>query len=136
LCSAGDGKHRQGCRASTFAEALICPAYRVWRKDDVVERDERMCRRERLLVEDVQRRTRDVLFGERSDERPLVDDRAARNVDQVRGRLHKGELLRVKQPRVSGASGHATQTKSERVRSSSRTTSSARSHRGTFAGSS
>src|SRR6185369_17415264 len=63
----------------------------VRRHDHVVELPERMARRQRLAVEDVEHGARDLLALERGQERRLVDDGAASDVDQPAARLHRLE---------------------------------------------
>src|SRR6476660_8168036 len=46
----------------------------------------------RLLREDVERRARNPLLFDRADERLLVDERASRGVDEIRGGFHRAEL--------------------------------------------
>ena len=52
---------------------------------------------DRLLLEDVEARAGDLAGAQRLDERRLVHDRAARDVDQVGSRLHQRELRRADQ---------------------------------------
>lgn len=47
--------------------------------------------RARLVLEDVEPRAGDAALGERLVQRRLVDDRSARRVDEVGGRLHERE---------------------------------------------
>src|SRR5712691_5730009 len=78
-------------------EALVREADRVGREDDVVEREQRIVRRDRLRLEDVERRAGDPALLQRRGEGGLVDDRASRDVDQERARLHQREPLPVDQ---------------------------------------
>src|SRR5439155_24459798 len=57
-----------------------------------------MVERQRLLVIDVQARAGDRALPDRGDQRGFVDDRAARGVDQVGGRLHQRELAGAEEP--------------------------------------
>lgn len=61
----------------------------VRRSDNGVQRPEGVGGRQRLGVEDVETGTGNAPRPQRVDERRLVDDRAARGVDQQRGRLHQ-----------------------------------------------
>ncbi len=47
---------------------------------------------DRLLLEHVERRAGDAVRAQRLDQRRLVDDRTARDVDEIGGRLHQREL--------------------------------------------
>ena len=51
----------------------------------------------RLVLEDVEPRAGNAPLGERADQRRLVDDGAARGVDEKRRRLHQPELARADQ---------------------------------------
>ena len=61
------------------------------RDDDAIEREERRIGR-RLDREDVERRACEVPALERLRERVLVDDAAARGVDESRALLHQAQL--------------------------------------------
>jgi len=63
----------------------------VGRGDDVVHRQERVVGRDGLLLPHVERGAGQALFLERTGEGLLVHHRAARGVDQDRGRLHAAE---------------------------------------------
>src|SRR4051794_17077512 len=91
------GGHRGEGRAGDAAEALVGPAQRVRRDDDVVELEERVVGGRRLLLEDVDRGAGDGPVDERPMQRLLVDDRAARRVDEIGGGLHQRELARADQ---------------------------------------
>src|SRR6266851_4644233 len=56
--------------------------------DEVLKLQERVVGRGRLLVEDVERGAGDLVAAERVMQRLLVDDAAARGVDEKRGSLH------------------------------------------------
>ena len=71
------------------------------RDDDVVELEQRA--RVRLLREDVERGARDLAGLERSDERILVDELAARGVDRAHAVAHLRERGRVRASRASRA---------------------------------
>jgi hypothetical protein len=66
----------------------------VRRQDRVRRLPERRFRAERLLLEHVARHAREPARAQRLGERVLVDDAAARQVDQVRARPQPGELAR------------------------------------------
>ena len=57
-----------------------------------------MIRRKGLGIEDVERCASDLARLQRSDQGCLVDDRAARRVDQPRRRLHERQLDGADQP--------------------------------------
>ncbi len=57
-----------------------------------------MIERQRLAVEHVDRGAGDRSLGERFDQRRLVDDRPARRVDEVRGRLHRAQRFGADEP--------------------------------------
>ena len=61
-------------------------------QDDVVHAREGRFRLQRLALEHVEARARDRAPVERRDQRLLVDDGAARGVDQVGRRLHRRQL--------------------------------------------
>ena len=71
-------------------------AAEVRRQHDVLERDQAFLDRGLMLVH-VERRAGDHARTQRLDERPLVDDRPARRVDEHRGRLHPGQPGRVEE---------------------------------------
>src|ERR1700737_2173315 len=62
------------------------------RRQYVVQRPERVRRRQRLNVEYIDRRAGDVLVRQRADQRLLVDDRPARFIDQPGRWLHSLQL--------------------------------------------
>ncbi len=72
--------------------ASSVPAQRMRGDDDVVERQQRIVGRGRLLVEDIERRAGDAALDQGAMQRRFVDDRAARGVDQIGRRLHQAEL--------------------------------------------
>ncbi len=63
------------------------------RDHDIVELAQRMVDRQRLLRIGVQRRARDAALLQQLQQGRLVDQRAARGVDQVAGRLHPREII-------------------------------------------
>src|SRR5207245_2010645 len=86
--------------AGAFAvatEALVGPAERVWRDDDVVQRQDRIVGWCRLDLEDVQAGSGDPTRPQRRIQRHLVDDRAAGSVDEESCRLHEREAVGVDQ---------------------------------------
>ncbi|MBI2509569.1 MAG: thiamine pyrophosphate-binding protein, partial [Betaproteobacteria bacterium] len=64
----------------------------VGRQDGVLEGEDRVARRRRLDLEDVEARARDPALPERTDERRLIDQLASGHVDEVRRGLHEREL--------------------------------------------
>src|SRR5580692_205806 len=62
------------------------------RRQYVVERPERVRRRQRLSVEYIDRRAGDLLVLQHADQSLLVDDRPARRVDQPGRWLHSVQL--------------------------------------------
>src|SRR5437773_11640247 len=64
----------------------------VWRHDDVVERPQRVDRRQRLDGEDVEHGAADAPGAERVHQGRFVHQRAAADVDEPRAGLHGGEL--------------------------------------------
>ncbi len=79
----------------------------VRQQQRVRQRAQRMVGRERLDVVDVERRHRRCgRSAQRRDQRRLVDDRPARGVDQVCGRLHGRELLGADQSPAGGRQRH------------------------------
>src|SRR6266851_1094830 len=68
------------------------------RGQDVIQRPERVIRRQRLDVEHVERRASDPAFTQNLDERRLVNDRAARGIDESGRWLHGLQLGRSDQP--------------------------------------
>ena len=68
----------------------------------------------RLFLENVETRSRDPSFLQGLDQRGLVDDRSARDIDQIRGRLHQTRAARHSASAASRLlSRQATTTKSE-----------------------
>ena len=67
------------------------------RPDDVRELEQSFARGQRLRVEDVETCAGDASLAQRLDERVLIDDRAARDVDEEGGRLHQPQPARVEQ---------------------------------------
>jgi hypothetical protein len=51
------------------------------------------CRRQRLVAQDIQRRACQFARLHGFDQRLFVDDAAAGNIDQARGRLHQRQAL-------------------------------------------
>src|SRR5688572_5809335 len=85
-----DGLH---VRRAIAGEALIGPAQGVRRQDHVVELQDRIVRRRRLLLEHVEPGARDAPLGEHPGQRLLIDDRPARGIDEIGGRLHQRQAL-------------------------------------------
>ena len=73
---------------------------------DVRHRQQRAVGRQRLDLEDVQRGAGEVAAAQRLDQRGLVHDRPAGDVDQLAARLHRGQHLGVHQvPGLLGQRG-------------------------------
>ena len=89
------------CDSSAKAERddLFRGAGVVRRDDDVGEREQRIGRRNRLLVKDVESRTGEAATRKRVDERFLIDERAARRIDQKCRRFQEREPLSRQQTR-------------------------------------
>jgi hypothetical protein len=82
-----------GCDDRTLVRGdLDRVAADVGRRDDVLERQQRMVVAGRLEGEGVEGRSAQGAALERGLQRPLVDQRCARRVDQERAGLHPGEL--------------------------------------------
>ena len=110
--AAQDGEHIRhreiGHRGPRFAGR----AAEVRRQHDVFElRQIRMDLR--FILEHVERRAGDHVLLQRPRQRTLVDDRAARRVDQESRPLHARERRLIDQPRVSGDSGTCSDTMSD-----------------------
>src|SRR5260370_19847268 len=82
-----------GCAVS--GEALIGPAKCVRRHDDVVEREKRIGRIGRFLVEHIEGRASDPPACQNVRERLLIDDGSARSIDEKGGLLHQGEAVSI-----------------------------------------
>src|SRR5258708_190774 len=82
-----------GCTVS--GEALIGPAKCVRRRDDVVEREKRIGRIGRFLVEHIEGRASDPPACQNVRKRLLIDDWSARSIDEKGGLLHQGEALSI-----------------------------------------
>src|SRR5271170_1514682 len=67
------------------------------RQDHVVELKDRVRWVGRLLLQHVQPGAGDAAFLQRLRERLLIDDRTARRIDEIGGRLHQREALGVDQ---------------------------------------
>ena len=76
---------------------LVGRRAQMGRRDHVVEAQQRMVFRRRLFDEHVERRARDLTRRERLGKRLLVDDSAARAVDDPHARLHHRERRRAHQ---------------------------------------
>ena len=73
------------------------------RDDHVAELEQRMVRRRRLFDEDIERRTGDFARAQRLRQRGLIDDSAARAIDNPHALFHFGERSRTDHPaRVVG----------------------------------
>ena len=84
---AGDGRHGAVLVAVRIAAEM--------REDrHVLGLPQRIVGRQRLLREHVERGAGDLSRFQRLDQRRLVDHAAARDIDQIGGRLHGGEHLR------------------------------------------
>jgi uncharacterized protein (TIGR03067 family) len=84
--------------ASTHAvamEALVGPAQGVWSDDDIVELQDRIVRVHRFLLEDIQAGPLNTTVAQGMSQRLLIDDRPARDIDQIAGRLYQRQALRV-----------------------------------------
>ena len=103
-------------------EALVGPAQRVRRDDDVVHRQQRIVGGDRLLLEHVERRAGDLPARERVDQRRFVDDRSARDVDEIRVGFIRANCGAPTRCRVSSFSRQQTTTKSDSRISVSRST--------------
>ena len=64
------------------------------REDYVIELRERIVRRQRFLLEYIKRRSRNPLLSQNFNERRLIDQLAASDVDKIRGRFHRPQMLR------------------------------------------
>src|SRR5262249_5397352 len=85
------------------AKGIERPGAHVRGEDDVVQGRQRVSWRERLRREDIESRSGDPTLAERFEQSILVHDSAARDVDEVRARLHLGEEGAVHQmPRLVG----------------------------------
>ena len=69
------------------------------REQDIVETEQGIGRVERLALEHIERGAADPPFPQRGHERLLIDDGAARDVDQERVALHQADALAVDEPR-------------------------------------
>ena len=67
------------------------------RQHHVRQLRQRVMRRQRLGVEDVEAGTGDPLLRERRDQGSLIDDRAARGIDEIRAPLHEPDPPGVEQ---------------------------------------
>ena len=68
------------------------------REHDIVHLAQRMVERQRLDVEHVEAGAGDLVVAQGRQQRRLIDDRPARGVDDIGGRLHQAELLGADQP--------------------------------------
>jgi hypothetical protein len=71
------GEERRARVLDTAAHELVRVAQRMRRADHVREREQRILRRERLGVDNVDSRPRQVAVAKRLHERRLIDDPAA-----------------------------------------------------------
>ena len=72
-------------------EERIGPAEVVSGRYDVIHCKERVAGVRRLALENVEPGSGDPFFPKRGDQRLLVDDRSAGDIDEVSGRLHQSE---------------------------------------------
>src|SRR5665213_3598355 len=77
---------------------LLTDVAEMRRDDDVLDLAIGMIERQRLDVKHVEAGAGDLLLVERVEQRLLVDDRAARGVDQIGGLLHQPEFFRGDEP--------------------------------------
>src|SRR6266480_7783908 len=82
-----------GCAVS--GEALIGPAKCVRRRDDVVEREKRIGRIGRFLLEHIEGRASDPPACQNIRERLLIDNWSARSIDEKGGLLHQSEAVSI-----------------------------------------
>jgi hypothetical protein len=75
----------------------------VWRDQHVLHGPKRRGGGKRLVAHDIEAGGGDALLGKRADERILIHDTAACDVDKVRRRLHQAQRLGVDQ--VGGLGG-------------------------------
>src|ERR1700677_2788583 len=82
-------EHRPNVGGAVAGEALVGPAQRMRGENDVVELQDRIVGVGRLLLQNVEPGAGDAAFLQSLGQRLLVDDRAARGIDQIAGRLHQ-----------------------------------------------
>ena len=68
------------------------------RQDHVVQADQWIIGGKRLDLEDIESRAGDPAIAQGGHQRLLVDQLAPADVDEIRGRLHQGQLRRADQP--------------------------------------
>ena len=83
------------CISGDGVDERIGPAQIVGGGYDIVHREERVGGVGRFLLENVKPSPGDPFFPKRGDQRFLVDNRAARDIDEVSGRLHQRETSRI-----------------------------------------
>src|SRR5258706_15389778 len=66
----------------------------MWGEDYIFEASQSVIRGQRFLVVDIERGACDFTGFKRGDERALLHDGAARSIDQVGRRFHRGEFVR------------------------------------------
>ena len=89
------------------------------RQDHVVQPDQWIVGRERLDLEDIEAGAGDLAIAQGGHQRLLVDQLAAADVDEVRRRLHQGQLRRADHPARRGVSRQCRLTKSDSRKTSS-----------------
>ena len=92
--------------AIVVAKTVLGDVAEMRRQHEVVELAERMVDRQRLDREHVDAGARDLLLRQRFQQRAFVDDRPARGVDEVGGRLHAREIGRADQAARALAEHH------------------------------
>jgi hypothetical protein len=88
-------KHSSDIGCTISGEALIGPAKCVRRHDDVVEREKRIGRIGRFLLEHIEGRASDPPACQNVRERFLVDDWSARSIDEKGGLFHQSEAVSI-----------------------------------------
>src|SRR6185312_9749261 len=88
-------EHRRDIGSTVAGEALVGPAERVRRQQDVVQRQDRVIRIGRLLFQDIEPGPGDQAVLQNLRQRLLVHDRSTRRIDEISGRLHETEPIRI-----------------------------------------
>ena len=66
----------------------------VWGQEDVIESPERMIRRERLIVEHIERSASNAFLSQRSNKRGFIDHWPAPHIHDHAGWFHRCDFLR------------------------------------------
>src|SRR5258706_6319697 len=89
-----EGANILGSFAVKSAIIFVCDVAEMRGEDYIFEASQSVIRGQRFLVVDIERGACDFTGFKRGDERALLHDGAARSIDEVGGRFHRGQFIR------------------------------------------